>query len=152
VSGTTSPVSNSMRVSENPSDCCHLVRSEAPHPPNGKIMESTVVNQPVPSRKKPRCRLLFRSRPRRLLQRPFSPARANVCATMNIYETASADAENAMKNLETLCATAEPRRYANHLEVFLAGSLQVSTLDRDRENLAERGIRTPGRSLGSYKG
>jgi hypothetical protein len=38
------------------------------------------------------------------------------------------------------CATREARKYANYVEVFLAGSLQVSTLDAVTGNLAERGI------------
>jgi hypothetical protein len=35
---------------------------------------------------------------------------------------------------------------------MLAHLEQVSTLDVVRENLAERGIRTPGRSFGPYNG
>ena len=38
------------------------------------------------------------------------------------------------------CATREARKYANYVEVFLAGSQQVSTRDAVRGNLAERGI------------
>jgi len=68
---------------------------------------------------------------------------ANVSTTMNIYvKTVSADAANAMKTLKTMCnycATREARKYANYVEVFLAGSQQVSTLDAVRGNLAERG-------------
>jgi len=40
------------------------------------------------------------------------------------------------------CATREARKYANHIEVFLAASLQVSTLDAVTGNLAEDAVRS----------
>jgi hypothetical protein len=40
------------------------------------------------------------------------------------------------------CATGEARKFANYVEVFLAGSLQVSTLDRVREIWRRGGIAT----------
>ena len=55
---------------------------------------------------------------------------ANVTTTMNIYvKTATADAENAMKTLETMCATHGARKFARDVEVFRKGSKQASTLD-----------------------
>ena len=63
---------------------------------------------------------------------------------MNIYvKTASVDAANAMKTLETMCATAvqpeEARKYPNHVHGALRCSPQLSTLDPVTGNLAERG-------------
>jgi hypothetical protein len=49
------------------------------------------------------------------------------------------DEANVGKTLETMCATREARKFANYVEVFLAGSQQVSTLDAVRGILAERG-------------
>ena len=69
---------------------------------------------------------------------------ANVSTTMNIYlKTVSADAANAMRNLETMCATTvQPERLgsARIMQKFcFARSLQISTLNAVREKLAERG-------------
>jgi len=72
---------------------------------------------------------------------------ANVTTTMNIYvKTVSVDAANAMKTLETMCATREARKYANYVELSSRSSPQVSTLD------AVRGIwRRGGDSNPRYK-
>ena len=54
---------------------------------------------------------------------------ANVNTTMNVYVKAvSADAANAMRTLETICATRAARKYANHVPVFPRRGQQVSTL------------------------
>jgi hypothetical protein len=58
------------------------------------------------------------------------------CGCSECYEVPGNDVCN-------YCATREAQKYANHVEVFLAGSLQVSTLDSVRGNLAERGDSNP---------
>jgi hypothetical protein len=57
----------------------------------------------------------------------------------HLREDGSVDEANVGKTLETMCATREARKFANYVEVFLAGSQQVSTLDAVRGILAERG-------------
>ena len=65
---------------------------------------------------------------------------ANVTTTMNIdVKTHSEWHEEPGNDVCNYCATREARKYANYVEVFLAGSQQVSTLDAVGGNLAERG-------------
>jgi len=64
---------------------------------------------------------------------------------MNIYVmTVRVDAAKAMKtNVYNYCATREAWKYADHVELFSRGSLQVSTLDAVRGNLTEGRFEPP---------
>ena len=82
---------------------------------------------------------------------------ANVTTTINIYvKMVTRDAEQAMKKLESNCSLVVPQLQFESAKLGTKMGNESErnnlTLEAVRGNLAERGIRSPGRSFSPYNG